>query len=203
MSYVESQLLPNEQIRYRAHLHRLMYAWPALVAVGGAVAAAVGRATPQVWIPSLALFVVAGAVLGARAVRRRTSEFAVTDTRVISKVGLVRRRTLETMLSKIEAIGVDQTIGGRLLGYGTITVMGTGGTKEEFSMIAAPLEFRKRVQGEIAAAETRSRGVAAPIASASLDRAERDCPFCAERILARANVCKHCGREVSAAQLSS
>lgn len=29
-------------------------------------------------------------------------------------------------------------------------------------------------------------------------RDEVDCPFCAERILARANVCKHCGKQVRA-----
>ncbi|MDQ6888525.1 MAG: hypothetical protein M3068_14735 [Gemmatimonadota bacterium] len=34
-----------------------------------------------------------------------------------------------------------------------------------------------------------------PHAAAS-DRSERECPWCAERILARARVCKHCGREV-------
>jgi len=27
-------------------------------------------------------------------------------------------------------------------------------------------------------------------------RVERECPHCAERILARARVCKHCGRDV-------
>ncbi len=32
--------------------------------------------------------------------------------------------------------------------------------------------------------------------SSTSDRSERDCPWCAERILARARVCKHCGREV-------
>ena len=42
--------------------------------------------------------------------------------------------------------------------------------------------------------------VAKPLAtsSTSAGRDEIDCPFCAERILARASVCKHCGKQVRA-----
>ena len=36
---------------------------------------------------------------------------------------------------------------------------------------------------------------------ASEERWERECPFCAELILIKAKVCKHCGREVPPAKL--
>lgn len=75
-----------------------------------------------------------------------TSEFAITNKRVIIKVGLISRRTLEMNLNKIESVNVNQGILGRLLGYGTIVVVGTGGTKEPFSSIADPLKFRKKFQ---------------------------------------------------------
>jgi uncharacterized membrane protein YdbT with pleckstrin-like domain len=75
-----------------------------------------------------------------------SSEFGVTNRRVLIKVGFVRRRSLELFLQKLEGIGVDQGILGRIFGYGTITVTGTGGTKEVFRAIAAPLEFRRMVQ---------------------------------------------------------
>jgi uncharacterized membrane protein YdbT with pleckstrin-like domain len=74
------------------------------------------------------------------------SEFVVTDQRVIIKVGFISRRTLEMFISKIESIGIDQNILGRLLGYGTVTVRGTGGSAEKFTAIAHPLEFRSCVQ---------------------------------------------------------
>jgi uncharacterized membrane protein YdbT with pleckstrin-like domain len=70
----------------------------------------------------------------------------VTTKRVIIKVGLVRRRSVELLLRQVEAIRVEQGILGRILGYGTIIVGGTGGTAEPFSEIAAPLEFRRQVQ---------------------------------------------------------
>ena len=77
---------------------------------------------------------------------RYADEFAVTNKRVIVKTGLISRRTLEMNLSKIESVNVDQSIMGRILGYGTITIIGTGGTRESFPKIANPLLFRKKFQ---------------------------------------------------------
>ena len=121
-----------------------------------------------------------------------TSVFVVTDQRVLIKVGWIQRRSLETLLAKIEGIVVEQGLGGRLFGYGNIIVTGTGGTHERFDMIADPMQFRKHVQEQIASGQ-RMRG---PAEALPPMRDERDCPYCAERILVKANVCKHCGREV-------
>jgi uncharacterized membrane protein YdbT with pleckstrin-like domain len=74
----------------------------------------------------------------------KTSEFVITNKRVIIKVGLISRRTLEMNLNKIETINVNQGILGRMLGYGTIVIIGSGGTKESFNGISDPLTFRKK-----------------------------------------------------------
>jgi hypothetical protein len=140
--------------------------------------------------------------------RYMSADFAVTDKRVLAKFGLVRRHSLETLLSKVEAISVDQDVPGRLFGYGTITIIGTGGTQEVLPMIAAPLEFRRQVQTQIVALEALGRDgaarippnptpTAAPPPPASPPRLERECPHCAERILVKAKVCKHCGLDVA------
>ena len=148
----------------------------------------------------LVLGVVAAMTFLGSWMRSASSEFAVTDKRVIIKVGWIRRRTLETMLAKVEGVGVDQTLSGRLLGFGTIVVTGTGGTKEEFDRIADPLEFRRQVQAAISASDEARRGVEAPQPGyAPADRQERECPYCAERILIKAKVCRFCGRDVSVA----
>jgi hypothetical protein len=75
-----------------------------------------------------------------------TSEYAITNKRVIIKVGLIRRRTVEMNISKIESINVDQSILGRILGYGNISIVGTGGTKETFDTLSSPIQFRKKFQ---------------------------------------------------------
>jgi uncharacterized membrane protein YdbT with pleckstrin-like domain len=143
MSYVDRNLLQGEEVVYRARLHRLIFLPPALIAIAGL---AVG------------IFVhpIAGAIVGVAAllvfipryVRYMTSEFAVTNRRVIVKVGLVHRHTLELVLAKVETVGVDQGVLGRIFNFGTIIVTGTGGTQEPFKNIADPLGFRKMVQSE-------------------------------------------------------
>ena len=77
---------------------------------------------------------------------RWTDEFVITNKRVIIKTGLIKRDTLEMNLSKIESVHIDQSILGRILGYGTVRIVGTGGTLSSFSNIRKPIEFRKKFQ---------------------------------------------------------
>lgn len=201
MSYVENHLLAGERVVHSAHLHKLTYFGHGVLSVlafvfGGLML----YYAEQPWIGAAIL--VAGAIpIGIAWIDYASSEFAVTDKRVVIKVGFIQRRTLETMLGKVEGIGVDQSVLGRLLNYGTITVTGTGGTQERFTNIAHPLEFRRQVQGQIAEGDVARQLTGMPVVAGTpmvggAPRDERDCPHCAERILARAKVCKHCGHEV-------
>jgi uncharacterized membrane protein YdbT with pleckstrin-like domain len=99
-------------------------------------------------VPGLVLLVagLTGAVAGF--IRQATSEFAVTSRRVIVKTGFLSRSTIEIQLSKVESVEVKQDILGRLLNFGSIIVAGTGGTREPFTMIDDPLQFRRAVQAE-------------------------------------------------------
>jgi uncharacterized membrane protein YdbT with pleckstrin-like domain len=197
MSYVDDHLLPGERVEHRAHLHKIIYLIPALIALV-AFAGGVFAFTQGLGVIGAIIIVLGSLPLLGVHITYTSSEFAVTDKRVIIKVGWIRRRTLETMLGKVENIGVDQTVYGRLLDFGTITVTGTGGTKEAFAEIAAPLEFRRQVQAHVGAAEEARAAVAfGGAAAVGAPREERDCPYCAERILVRAKVCKHCGRDVA------
>ncbi len=128
MGYVEDNLMAGERVTHRTKLH-----W-------------------TVFLSLKALFTLFLAPLVARA----TSEFAVTDRRVIIKVGLVSRKTVELNLEKVESIGVDQTILGRIFGYGTIVVVGTGGTREPFPHIADPMGFRRAVNDATEALRVRA-----------------------------------------------
>lgn len=77
---------------------------------------------------------------------RHLSEFVITNRRIIIKTGFIARSTFEMNLSKIESVNVDQSVSGRIFNYGSITIIGTGGTRETFNNIAHPLEFRKAFQ---------------------------------------------------------
>jgi uncharacterized membrane protein YdbT with pleckstrin-like domain len=78
-----------------------------------------------------------------------SSEYGITNKRVLMKVGFIRRNSLEILLHKIESIYVQQSILGRVLNYGTIVIAGTGGSKDPFPYIPDPLMFRRKVQEQI------------------------------------------------------
>jgi uncharacterized membrane protein YdbT with pleckstrin-like domain len=145
MSYVERNLLPNEEITYRARLHRIIFFLPDCILVIALLVALGGGG----WIAAGVVAAIGILLFVPPWIRSMSSEFAITNKRVLVKVGLVRRHSLELLLQKVEGIGVDQSVLGRILGYGTITVSGVGGTKESFRMISDPLEFRRQVQASL------------------------------------------------------
>lgn len=124
-SYVDSNLMAQEKVLHRAHVSFWSLA-------------------PMILLGILLLIVVVGLfVLLAAWIRYRTTEFAVTDRRIIAKTGLVSRRTVEMFLDKVESLNVEQTVAGRIFDYGTVTIRGTGATSETFGNISAPLLLRK------------------------------------------------------------
>lgn len=140
MGYVEQNLLQGEEVVYRARLHLIIFLLPVLSTLFGLLAfAASGKLAAVLLIIALLLAV-------KQYIRLVTSEYVITNKRVLIKIGLVQRHTLELLLAKVETIGVDQGIVGRIFNFGTIIVTGTGGTKELFPGIANPLEFRREVQ---------------------------------------------------------
>jgi uncharacterized membrane protein YdbT with pleckstrin-like domain len=162
LSYAEKHLIAGETVQYETRLHWVVMLGHALIAAvlalvglsllltswsslkGGEVASGALR-----WAGAGSLL-VAAIFFGIGLVRRNATEMAVTNKRVIVKSGLADRRTIELLLPRIESIAVEEPALGRLLGYGTVIVRGTGGTPEVFPQIARPLEFREQVQRQIA-----------------------------------------------------
>jgi uncharacterized membrane protein YdbT with pleckstrin-like domain len=149
VGYVERHLLPNEQVIYKTRLHWVLFAKPALATLLGiALTVALGAATrvEWLWYASLVVLIAGLGWAATHAVEFLTSEFAVTTTRLIFKVGLIGRYTTELLLGKVESIGVQQTLAGRFLNYGDLVVTGTGGAREVFVRVHDPIEFRNHVQ---------------------------------------------------------
>jgi uncharacterized membrane protein YdbT with pleckstrin-like domain len=151
--YVRRVLQPNERIVYTTRLHWRIWARCVILLLVSIAFAVAARHFPD-RRPEIALasWIVAGMFLllalsaGLRAfLQRVTTELAITDRRVIYKTGLMRRHTLEMSLDKIDMVEVDQTILGRILGYGTIIVRGGGGSLESLRNVARPLAFRSHI----------------------------------------------------------
>lgn len=149
--YINEILQPGEQVLYATNAHWIFYL-PAIA----------------VWIAALILFILsrvitadgvillclsASAVLALIALywtlkawfHRWTTETDVTNRRVVHKTGFVKRRTFEISLDKIESVDVSQSILGRILNYGDVTIMGVGEGRETIGTIASPLAFRNAI----------------------------------------------------------
>ena len=142
MAYVDSSLLPDEQIVYKATLRWTIF-WQCWLIILIGIASLIFQ-------PIVGGFIIfVGLLVGLRKfIEYKTSEFAVTTKRVIIKVGVFRRRTLELLLRQVEAISVEQTVLGRMLGFGSVTLTGTGGVREVFHNISSPLEFRRQIHSQ-------------------------------------------------------
>jgi uncharacterized membrane protein YdbT with pleckstrin-like domain len=158
MSYVKKVLLPGETLVYETGIHWLVYGRAILLLVAGA-ALAIGTMAltgghialpgPEAALAAAGLLGVVGfiAYVGA-AIRRASTELAVTDQRVIYKSGVFARHTLEMNRSKVESVDVDQSILGRVFGYGTVVLRGTGGSSEPMDRISDPLAFRSHITAD-------------------------------------------------------
>lgn len=155
MSYIDNNLLTDEHVVYRTHLHWIIFSrsilWLLLAFVLYFLYVTYMPLSTQKYSQFVIAIPLIIAILEAipKLVLYNTSEFGVTDKRVIVKTGFIRVNSSENFLQKVENIQVNQSIGGRILGYGTIIIIGTGGTQEPFHLIHDPLMFRKQVQEQV------------------------------------------------------
>jgi uncharacterized membrane protein YdbT with pleckstrin-like domain len=120
--------MPGESVVATAKLHWIIFRTPAILILFSIVSVVYCGMLPNsanFWVilfGALAVLLVALADGARISIWQATSEYAVTNKRVLVKIGLIRRDSLELLLTKIEAIGVNQSILGRLLGYGTLSI---------------------------------------------------------------------------------
>ena len=153
-SYVESVLAPGEKIVHRAAISHWRFLLSYLVGGACFVAAvavlllAQNRTDIPAAVAAIPLAIGIIVILSAL-IQRSTTELVLTDRRIITKRGLISRDTVEMNLNKVESLHVNQSLLGRMLDYGDVTVVGTGSSLEPLRGIANPLELRRKL-GEVA-----------------------------------------------------
>jgi uncharacterized membrane protein YdbT with pleckstrin-like domain len=151
-SYVDSVLMKGEEVIHRGKVSMLSFL-PAFV--GGGLLLLVGISTPS-GTGFGGIYLLLGALwIGVALLRRLTTELAVTNKRLIAKAGLISRNTVELNLSKVESVRVSQSILGRILGYGSIVVGGTGSTHAPVRFISHPMAFKQAVTTATDAVQAR------------------------------------------------
>jgi uncharacterized membrane protein YdbT with pleckstrin-like domain len=149
--YIDEILQPGEKVLYSTNAHWIFYL-PAIGAWIVAIALLIlSRATT---VDGLILLCLAASAVAAIAAlfwtfrawfHRLTTETDVTNLRVVHKTGFIKRRTFEMALDKVESVDVNQSILGRILNYGDVTIQGVGEGRETIKTIGAPLQFRSHI----------------------------------------------------------
>ncbi len=153
MGYIEDNLIPGERVLLRSSPHWVLFVMPLATMVLGIAVIAASLAWESMSFTrclGVVLFLSGTIGIGPIVVAYLTTEFALTDLRIIAKAGLLSRRSLELQLAKVESIQVTQPLAGRIFDYGTVTVVGTGGTKQAFKFIGHPHELRREVNSKLA-----------------------------------------------------
>lgn len=149
--YIDEILQPGEKVLYSTNVHWIFYL-PAIAAWIVALAFLVASRffvtdTPMLLCLSLAVIAALVALYWMLKAwfHRWTTETDVTNLRVVHKEGFIKRRTFEMSLDKVESVDVTQSIPGRMLNYGDVTILGVGEGKERIKTIASPLAFRNHI----------------------------------------------------------
>ena len=160
MGYIDKNLIDGENVVYEARLHWVLFIRPALLSlIFLTIATALFyfasdsiNSDGELWMRRIGGVSIVLAILPlvVGVFRRSAREYAVTNKRVVMQNGVMGRMTEEVFLNKIESIGVDQSVMGRMLGFGTVTIRGTGGSFGPFERVSAPLELRRQIQEQIA-----------------------------------------------------
>jgi uncharacterized membrane protein YdbT with pleckstrin-like domain len=149
--YIDDILQPGETVLYSTNAHWMFYL-PAIAAWTVAIMFLV--LSRMVTADALMLLCLAlAAVAGLAALywsatawfHRWTTETDVTNMRVVHKTGFIKRRTFEMSLDKVESVDVNQSILGRIMNYGDVTIQGVGEGTQTISTISRPLAFRTAI----------------------------------------------------------
>ncbi len=156
MSYLDKVLQPGEVVLVKTQPHWVVLLG-SIVLLGLAAILAIASFVVLSGQPAWAGYVVAGIValfglvtLLARMMVRASTEFCVTDHRIIVKRGILSLHTVELNVDKVESVDVDQSLLGRMFGYGEVTIHGVGARWDPIPMISNPLGFRNAITARTA-----------------------------------------------------
>jgi len=146
MSYIKNTLLPDEKIIFSTSPNPVIL-YPGFIWI--LIVAAMFLFVPQyIFFAYLALLIAITSFISSY-ITYISTEYAITNRRVLAKFGLFRINTLEIFFNKIESVSVNQSIPGRILNYGAVIICGTGGSKDPFFYIPNPLIFRRQIQEQM------------------------------------------------------
>lgn len=146
MNYLKTNLQPGEEIIYVAKLHYALFFQPAAFFLLGWCFT--GTGVNAFYYGGIFLLIMGVVSLIQRIMVKMGSVYAVTNKRVILKTGVISRRAVDLVLTKCEGLHINQSILGRILGFGTITIT-TGGATSSYPYLSNPMFFKREINTQI------------------------------------------------------
>jgi len=198
---MRTKLRENETIVMVTKRHPVTIIW--------LYAATIALLVLRLWLPTTSVKPIApyfGYVLVAvvlisivKTWSRERDIWVVTDQRVVDEAGIFTIRSMECPLDKITNVMIAQSVPGRILGYGKIQIQTAGEAGlNEVVKVMRPRLFRNAIFEQQERSRERMMQLRAKMeAGQAMEEGEmKECPFCAERIRAKAVVCRFCNREL-------
>ncbi|MEL5892959.1 PH domain-containing protein [Bacteroides sp. GD17] len=146
MSYIQDNLQAGEEIKYKANIHWYIFVYPVILLLLGACLSS--ARTSFIYYIGLLLLILGLFQLVKRVFIKLGAEYVITNKKVILKSGFLSRDALELILNKCEGLRINQSIMGRILGFGSIVVT-TGGATNTFNYITNPMKFRNEINAQL------------------------------------------------------
>jgi uncharacterized membrane protein YdbT with pleckstrin-like domain len=148
MSYIDRNLLAGERIIFRTKKSLMVFFFPVVWTIFASYATnymhSQSLLQQLVWLPgALALFLWASS-----GIVYLSSDYVVTDKRVMMREGFFIRRTNEVRINTISQVNVDQSLLGQLLNYGVV-ILNAFGAQDAYTMISNPGEFQRNVNQQL------------------------------------------------------
>jgi uncharacterized membrane protein YdbT with pleckstrin-like domain len=167
MSYLDKNMMPDEKIIFRTRKHLIIFLMPGVLLLftlffltNNTITSGIYEGIHGIFhgtsldaLFSRLPFIVIGLVTIVIGLKQwiiyQTSEYIITNKRVIMREGFFDKTVCDTRLSAISHITIDQDLLGQALNYGTIAINSFGGNRDFFTQVADPYSLQKYVQSQL------------------------------------------------------
>lgn len=148
MSYIDRNLLPGESILFRTKKHPIIFTVPVLLLIFCAYVHGYMMSNPILHLVWWAPWAVTAVFWGYVGLNYYTSEFAVTNKRIMMREGFFTRHTNEMRVGAISQVNVDQNLIGQMMNFGMVSINAFGAF-DNYSTINRPVLFQRYVNQQI------------------------------------------------------